>query len=845
MKKTILKLFASILVFTGTLFLASTIMNRGNVNTTKEMETASLPIVYMNIGGEDVNELCGYTADMDIGLLRENITPLDEKRGVTFRIEKFGTLINSINVNVRTVDGERLIENIDVTALSEDDYGILAKVTLKDLLEEYTEYSLQICLSVGDGKDVFYHTRVIEAPSYCVNEKLQFVKNFVNLEMSTDTNVALKTYMESNRLGDNTTLEKVNIHSSLEQLAFSNLHVSRITEPVISIKEIASETGMFLVNYLVSAVEDGVTTKYFVEEYYRIKYLPEVTYLLDYERTMHEVTFADESMIRGEDILIGITSEDIPLIESDDGNVIVFSNSGTLISYNISANRFTRLFSFYDESHFDERTYRQDYSVKPLRVDEAGNVWFAVFGYMNRGTYEGKTGIALYYFNGVTSENEEVFFIPSDKPAEVVQRDLDELCYLNSDGVFYIMLDKTIYAVDSESKLVEILVEDLEENKYTVSDDSSLIVWQQGDDVNACNSITLMNLNTKQMSDIKAPEGQFIKPLAFIGEDYVYGLAYKEDIVTDNAGRTTFPMYCVKIQSKFGEVLKQYKEEGVYVTQVSTKGNMLTLTRVSRSEKSELAYVPSENEYITNNQETEKLQNNLNTFTNGVYEKQVRIILKKEVSSKIVKIVPKEVIYEGNRELIFERPVSLKNYFYVYFDGKLRSIYTNPANAVTEADQNYGTVLNENGYYAWYRANRFQRNQIMDLSVDPVPDEVRTALGVCLDMMLGYNGVVRNSDYLLNSGETVLSILREGLTDKEVMDLTGCSLDSILYYVNRDIPVLAMTYDGKAYLIIGFNQMAIVVYDPAKGWYKMGINEAEKLFSESGNRFVTYVPNAS
>lgn len=844
MKNTLIKIFSSILAFCATLVLSGLVMNRGNVNTTKDMEKATLPIVYMNIGGENVNELYGYTQDMNLGLLRENITPLDENRGVTFRILKFGRIINKINIKVRTVDGSRLIENIEVTDYEEDDYSILASAKLKDLIDTNIEYSLQIYLTLSDNREVFYHTRVVDAAEYCSKEKLAFVKDFVDTEMTVESNAALKGYMESNYLGDNTTLAYVNIHSSMEQLAFGNLNVMRISAPVINIKEMASETGIFLVKYLVRSKDENKTKDYFVEEYFRIKYTPETIYLLDFHRTMNEVGFFDEEMIRGEDILLGITDDDINLIESDDGNVISFVNSGTLYSYNISENKFARLYSFYDEDNFDERTYRQEYDIKPLSVDEAGNVWFAVYGYMNRGIYEGKVGIGLYTFNGVSSVVEEKFFISSDKSSEVVMRDIGELCYLSRESIFYIMLDKTIYAIDVENETVETLVDSLEENKYSVSKDSTLVVWQDGNDVNASSSIELMNLNTKQITTIEAPSDQFIKPLAFIGGDFVYGLAYKDDIVTDIAGRTTFPMYSVKIQSKYGELLKQYKDDGKYVTNVTVNDTMLTLTRVEKEEGENLSYRSLDNEYITNNQEQPELENVVNVYDFGAYEKVVRILLKKENKSKIITIKPKEVIYEGNKLLEIGEKKYDKKYYYVYYDGKLQKIYTNPAIAVMEANDNYGTVLNESGYYVWYRANRFQRNQIMSLSFDNVGEDNTNPLAYCLDRMMEYEGVVRNSEYLLNSRNTVLNILEDALPDKDVLNLQGCTLDSILYYVNRDIPVLAITGD-KAYLVIGFNQLAVVVLDPEKGWYKIGMNEAEEMFSKYGNRFITYVPNAS
>ena len=74
------------------------------------------------------------------------------------------------------------------------------------------------------------------------------------------------------------------------------------------------------------------------------------------------------------------------------------------------------------------------------------------------------------------------------------------------------------------------------------------------------------------------------------------------------------------------------------------------------------------------------------------------------------------------------------------------------------------------------------------------------------------------------------------------MDLTGCSLDAVLYYVNKDIPVLALLSDGNAVLIVGFNELNIVVMDPMTGTlYKKGMNDSTEWLNENGNRFITYV----
>jgi len=78
----------------------------------------------------------------------------------------------------------------------------------------------------------------------------------------------------------------------------------------------------------------------------------------------------------------------------------------------------------------------------------------------------------------------------------------------------------------------------------------------------------------------------------------------------------------------------------------------------------------------------------------------------------------------------------------------------------------------------------------------------------------------------------------------QILILSGCSLESMLYYVNRDIPVMAMLEDGNAVLIIGFNELNIVIFDPQTGTiYKKGMNDSKQWFEENGNNFITYIKN--
>ena len=85
-------------------------------------------------------------------------------------------------------------------------------------------------------------------------------------------------------------------------------------------------------------------------------------------------------------------------------------------------------------------------------------------------------------------------------------------------------------------------------------------------------------------------------------------------------------------------------------------------------------------------------------------------------------------------------------------------------------------------------------------------------------------------------------MLFRSLEGARVLDLTGCSLDAVLYYINKDIPVLASLNDGNAVLIIGFNELNTVLMDPLVGEpFKKGMNDSTEMFEENGNRFITYM----
>jgi hypothetical protein len=836
MKKVIGKVIACIAVFIISLFVSSSIYNKGNAETTKSMPEASLPLVHISTNGISYNYLHGLKQDMDGSFFRDTITPLGEGRTLDFVIDKYGNTIDKISFEVRSIDGTRLVESTNVNNYKDSGDSISATVTIKDLIEEGTEYNWILILECG-GDTVRYYTRIMYGDSYNTYEKLSFVRNFHDKTFDKEQAKDLVTYLESNSKGDNTTLSYVNIHCSLKQVTWADLNVKEVSEPVITISEIDAQTASIRMNYRVRTAEQTKTYEYNVVEFFRIRYTEDRTYLLDYERSMNQLFDPEADVYAGTKIMLGIRNSSVQMMESDGGSNLAFVNENQLFCYHAADKKIANIFSFYDGE--DIRSNYDNHAIKILNVDETGNVSFIVYGYMNRGDHEGSIGIQVCEYNGMLNTVEELIFIPYNKSYATLKTDMEQLSYINKNSVFYIYLDGSILAIDLMAQTCSEIAGNLQQGSFQVSDTDKMLVWQNSDDAYDCTKLILMNLNTGNTQQISAGAGNRMRPLGFIDEDLIYGVAHSGDITMDFSGAVTFPMYAVYIQDEEGNVLKTYSQEDVYVTDASVEDNLISLSRVKK--ETDDSYSSIDDDQIVNNYVEESGYNSSEVVVTQNYEKIVQIVLRNTLETTRLKVTnPLQVMYEDSRqmEIEIENPVSR---YYVYGKYGIDGTFTHEAEAVNLAYSVSGTVVNQNGDYVWKKTSRSIRNQIMAISGRAVSED-SSELAVCLETILEYSGSVINVQPLLDNGKTVKQILEDNLSNTTVLDLRGVSLDAVLYYVNKDIPVIVTLEDGSSMLVIGFNELNIVVMNPKTGTvYKIGMNDATNMFQDGGNVFMTYL----
>ena len=173
-KKTI-KIIVITLTFFLMLFVFGTLLNRDNTSMTMEMQKATYPLVSIRYNMRTINTMQGYANEMDTSYMRESITPLQEGRAVSLYVEKFDCEIAEVAYEIRSIDGQRLIENKTLEGYVEKKDYITTTFSIKDLIEINQEYTMIIILTLDSGEEIRYYTRIIQAYDYAAFEKLDFV----------------------------------------------------------------------------------------------------------------------------------------------------------------------------------------------------------------------------------------------------------------------------------------------------------------------------------------------------------------------------------------------------------------------------------------------------------------------------------------------------------------------------------------------------------------------------------------------------------------------------------------------------------------------------------------------
>ncbi len=805
----ILHVLFLVALFIGSVLFFERTINQVAPDAAQTMAASTFPVVYMTRNGVQFNCLHGYSRKMDTSRIRDSITPLSSDREIGIAVRTFSASIESISYEVMTLDGLTSLEHTQVIKTEQDDEYVRATLKLQNQMLMNQEYLLRIEV-VSGGRSIYYYTHTLLADGLHTDDYLNFVTGFYDKTVNGTDLQSIGAAVEPDETTDSeATLAFMDIHDSVDQLTWGDLHPQMYYKPAPRIKEINTHTATLTTEYRISSVnEKGVTEVFNVKEFYRVRYTDSRVFLLNFERTTDEVFNPENDVLETSGIRLGITGKDVEYMADEKGRIIAFVQENELWTYERASSQLTQVFSFPQKENMDIRDFHDGHQIRILDVSTDGDVYFTVTGYMNRGEHEGDNGIVLYLYDSATDMLDEQIFLASSRTGELLQRDADSLIYFSEDHAYLsVLLEEKIWRIDLSARTYEIIAENILENCHASSESGRYFAYLESGKEYKSKKVTVLDLQTLEKQTISCGKKDYIRPLCYMNEDLICGTARKSHVRQGNINTGLFPMYKLEIYDPECKVIKTYRQKGYYVTDITESDHMLSLTRVSKDENGNFTEASSDEIVDTDTADSVAM----GTATKKGDRKQTQVYLRVggQITDDTPEIVRSKVIkYQVPRYLEIPVNPGLTYQLLVYASGGLKDVCSRINEAVSVADQNVGVVVDTNLDYMWVRGDRDNKHEI---DMDMIPQSMR-------------------------AGAADPAALAEG-NDAQVLDLTGCTLDQVLYFVSHDVPLQVITADGPL-TIVGYDEYNTYLLRPGEDeWFYYGMNDSTEYFAATGNVF--------
>ena len=812
MKRILKKAGILLLVFLLGTVGTALLLNSEFTDNRSDFNDAVFPEVMIDMNGTLINRMYGYAQPMQTDFTRDSVTPLDTSKKLTFKVNPYDSEVQSFSYEIRTSDGSKVLENKKIKNLSKEDGYLSVEVEIGSDLRMNQEYSMQIALEMNEST-AYYYTRVVSRSQVHASDYAAFVKYFYEACLDKNSADALGSYLEPKTTGASTNYSGININSSLSEVSWGTLAPQLRQEGIPVIKEINETTASVTLEYQITSQNENEETEiYDVKEFYRMKYQDTRIYLLDFRRSANQVFDGTLPVCSDDGIILGVRDKNVEYMMNDAATVIAFVQEGDLWSYSPGNEKINQIFSFRKAEDGDFRDSRTQHDIKIVRVTDEGDIDFVLYGYMNRGSHEGYEGIGVYHYNHDKNVAEERAFIPVSESFEFLKKDLEKLSYVNEKNELFLILAKNLYKINIEDNSSEILEKGIKNANFVSSDNNDHAAWlvSEGDEKG---NIKEIDFDTCETRLIAPQEGQKLRTVGFMNEDLIYGILDKSDILKDEEGHKSVGIRTLRIEDFDGNVKKEYQKDGLYITDISVGDTLIEFELSAKS--GDTSYVAQKKDTIMNNKKA--AANTVRTELVSASRTGVRVKLvfnmTKQTDSPLTMYA--KVSSTDKKDIVLDTQIPQETAYYVYGQGELDSIYTDPAKAVQRADTLGGVVLNRAQQYVWERGNKKTKIQI---GTEELPD-------------------------ILLQGTYDIKTLKKSLKKTgTVIDLSGCSLDSVLYEVSAQRPVIAKTGTNTSVLIVGYDEYNTYLYDPVKKeTYPYGMNDSTDLFQKAGNVFITYI----
>lgn len=820
------------IVFIVSIFVFNYIFVGRNSQAVSETSEATLPVLSIQAGNNEMNEMHGYTNTMDKNLLRDSIVPLETSYQFSVLLKQASEDFVSVAYTVYDTNNETVKEN-GIASFQKGKKTPKADVTLKEKLSTGKVYLLELTLENSKGVNIHYYTRVKYGTELHFTECMKFIKQFHNAALTggTEGHEYVGKFLEPKESNLNNDLSKVDIHSNNDIVCYAGMKPIVERNFPAKITEITEDLSSVEMKMVVSHEKsDGEKEYYLVTEYYKVRYSVSRMYLLDYERTQEEYFQFDAVDGAKNRFLIGTTVDSQKdLHTQNDCEMAAFVQNNQLWFYDFQAGQMVKVFSFLGEDYRDIQNNYNEHGIDILNLDKKGNMTFIVYGYMNRGSHEGENGICVYRFNCKDRVNEEVMFIPTKIPYAYMKEDISKLAYLNKNDCFYFYLDGSVYEVDANKKKQGVIESGIDQE--IVSSEKGYFA------ISEANAITITNMNNGKKDSIKCSKKEIPVAIGFIENDFVYGIANHSDVKKKSDGTVTTPMKKVLIVNKNLEEQKTYEKQDVYILSAQTQGNIV---KMKRAKKEGSGYKSLVDDYIHYKEKSGGKVTFEYSYSSDLYNRLYMVFPSYVYVTEAPKLVnAKESTSDNYKMIEYETNTERNKICYVYAKGQLQGSYTSVKEAIAAAKKGAGVVVNSKQEYIWEKGVAKEYAKAANVSIVKAKKKSES-FAACMQMLLKLNADTTSYDTLTKEKGTPEKIMEKYFDDRAV-NLSGCSLDDVLYYISEGRPFIAKRANGTYVVVMSYNSTKLRYIDPIKGESIQAERATlTKEFKKQGNLFYSY-----
>lgn len=786
--------------------------NQKQTEEENQVTLTSLPVIHTIVSGETVNRMQGSLVKFEDRADRSPLTPVGTDRTVQFELDPQDAPVTGLAYELHDLTDGSIMENGTIGKLKKDENGLeKGSVTLKNSIVAGREYGLSFMISLEGDQKAYYYTRLSQTGSSQYNSYITYTRSFVEKCLNKDNleEISKELFVDTTKY--RVSLQSMDIYSTPDQVTWSDLEPALASQPEVEIEEANDVTCCLNLRYQVSREADNGTTEFFqVKDFYRMRNGQGSVILLDFYRNVEkDFDFNEPGTITDDDINLGFQGNDIQHIEDENAVDVAFTVNGNVWVYNREDNEIVRAFGF---GKAEDRQAYDDHSVVLQDFNEDGTFDFLVFGYFPSGSHIGQNGIAVYRYNPTNNRTIEQYFLSLPVGYERMAADLSHLLYYDGKGRnLYLYLNHEILKADMGKDSIDVLQAGVPEDALVASDSGKSAAWTNASGAYDGTEAVFMDFSTGESREIKAEEGDFIRVLDFMNEDLVYGVGKSGDVISDSLGQQTAGLYQIDIENHAGEQLENYQRDGLYITKTVKDDGYLEL---ELSEKTGYGYNQTSSDHIMKNTSDSRIV----TIVSDTYgDKTLSGAGNARTDDRAIRTadvdpVPSEEYGEDKADW----PKEKTSHFYVYAKGGLAAVLSSPAEAVSQANEWNGAVLDDGGRYVWERGVWSGNTVLNPENFDFDPDQIGLDTAAAAQIL----------------GD-----------QREILNLTGNTREAMNYYISRGWPVWA-SYNGGTVCILGYDIYNIWIYDASDEEDKVkaiAYEDADPILKTEGLRFMTYI----